>query len=160
MTGQRAQDDVERALQAARGGDCVVIAEETSSANLRWADNTLTTNGVQRSRSLTVIAIRSGGTGPAVGVVSRSGVRADLIPDLVAEAERTAADAPAAPDAQPLLRPGDGTAAGAAAAGRAGTIRPAAPGRRRSAGSPGCSATRSTLRDPASGGCTGSRSTR
>ncbi len=40
------QETVERALAAARSGDCVVIAEETSTANLRWAGNTLTTNGV------------------------------------------------------------------------------------------------------------------
>ncbi len=66
MTGQRAQDDVERALQASRS-DCIVIAEETSSANLRWADNTLTTNGVERSRRLTVIAISSGRLGRPSG---------------------------------------------------------------------------------------------
>jgi predicted Zn-dependent protease len=112
MTGQRAQDDVERALQASRS-DCIVIAEETSSANLRWADNTLTTNGVQRSRRLTVIAVSSGRPGPAVGVISRAGVRADQIPGLVAEAEQTAADGPPAPDAQPLLGPEAGPAAGA-----------------------------------------------
>jgi predicted Zn-dependent protease len=112
MTGHRAQDDVERALQAAGRGDCVVIAEETSSANLRWADNTLTTNGVQRSRRLTVIAISTGRQGPAVGVVSRAGVRPDQIPDLVAEAERTAADGSPAPDAQPLIGPGTGSPAG------------------------------------------------
>ena len=34
-----------------RCDDCVVIADETSSANLRWAGNTLTTNGVARSRA-------------------------------------------------------------------------------------------------------------
>jgi hypothetical protein len=38
-------ETVERALAVARG-DCVVIAEDTSTANLRWAGNTLTTNGV------------------------------------------------------------------------------------------------------------------
>jgi predicted Zn-dependent protease len=105
LTGQRAQDDVERALQAAGRGDCVVIAEETSSANLRWAGNTLTTNGIQRSRRLTVIAISSGKQGPGVGVISRAGVRPDQIQDLVAEAEQTAADASPAPDAQPLIGP-------------------------------------------------------
>ena len=51
------QEAVERALAASRSDDCVVIAEETSGANLRWAGNTLTTNGVSRSRQLTVIAI-------------------------------------------------------------------------------------------------------
>src|ERR1700733_732793 len=52
------QDTVEQALAAARtGGECVVIADESSTANLRWAGNTLTTNGVAATRSLTVIAI-------------------------------------------------------------------------------------------------------
>jgi predicted Zn-dependent protease len=125
MTGQRAQDDVERALQAARGSDCIVIAEETSSANLRWAGNTLTTNGVERSRRLTVIAVSSGQAGPAVGVVSRAGVRADQIPDLVAEAEQTAADGPPAPDAQPLLGPDTRSAAGAADAAASPDVGPA-----------------------------------
>ena len=124
MTGQRAQDDVERALQAAGRGDCVVIAEETSSANLRWAGNTLTTNGVQRSRRLTVIAISTGRPGPGVGVVSKAGVRPDQIQDLVAEAEQAAADASPAPDAQPLIGPDSQRPAGSkpeAAAAPAGT---------------------------------------
>ena len=69
------QETVERALAAVRGGECVAIAEETSTANLRWAGNTLTTNGVSRSRQLTVIAIDRRGDGAAVGVVSRAGVR-------------------------------------------------------------------------------------
>ena len=51
------QDTVERALAAARSDDCIVIADESSTANLRWAGNTLTTNGVSRSRQLTVIAV-------------------------------------------------------------------------------------------------------
>ncbi len=116
MTGQTPQEDVERALQAARSAGCIVIAEETSSVNLRWAGNTLTTNGAGRARRLTVIAVSSAESGPGVGVVSRAGVRADQIPDLVREAEQTAAAGPPAPDAQPLLGPdtGAGSAAGAA----------------------------------------------
>ena len=65
MTSDRvtAQDTVERALAAAKpGGDLIVIADEHSTVNLRWAGNTLTTNGVAGTRSLTVIAIdRRGG---------------------------------------------------------------------------------------------------
>ena len=75
--GYSPQRSVERALAAARCEDCVVIAEETSSANLRWAGNTLTTNGVSQSRRLTVIAVRRKGDEAAAGVVSRSGVRDD-----------------------------------------------------------------------------------
>ncbi len=71
----------------------MVIAEETSTANLRWAGNTLTTNGVSRSRQLTVIAVDRRGDGAAVGVVSRAGVGADQIEDVVREAEHAAAEA-------------------------------------------------------------------
>jgi predicted Zn-dependent protease len=110
MTGRGTapQEAVERALQASTSDDCVVIAEETSEANLRWAGNTLTTNGISRSRRLTVIAIRRDGAQARVGVVSRAGVRGDQIPDVVAEAERAAAEAAPAEDAQPLPgHPGD-----------------------------------------------------
>jgi predicted Zn-dependent protease len=99
------QDTVERALAAARpGGETVVIADETSTANLRWAGNTLTTNGVAASRSLTVISVdrRSDGTA-GVGTVSRSGVTPDQVEDLVREAEKAAAEASAAEDTTDLV---------------------------------------------------------
>ena len=101
------REAVERALAAARCDDCVVIADETSSANLRWAGNTLTTNGVSRSRQLTVVAISRAGTAARTGVVSRAGVRADQIEDVVRQAEKEAAEGSPAEDAQPLLAPGD-----------------------------------------------------
>ena len=66
------QEIVERALAAARCDDCIVIADETSTANLRWAANSLTTNGVSRSRRLTVIAItRRARLGIDVGLARR-----------------------------------------------------------------------------------------
>ena len=113
--GIRPQETVERALAAARCDDCVVIADETSSANLRWAGNTLTTNGVSRSRQLTVIAISRDGTAARTGVVSRAGVRGDQIEDVVRQAEKEAAEGSPAEDAQPLLGPGDGEAFGTGA---------------------------------------------
>ena len=106
------QETVERALAAAKSDDCVVIAEETSTANLRWAGNTLTTNGVAGSRQLTVIAIDRRADGAATGVVSRAGVRPDQIEDVVREAEhapnRTGARARACDspcwEVEPLVR--------------------------------------------------------
>jgi predicted Zn-dependent protease len=106
------QDAVERALQAATCDDCVVIADESSAANLRWAANSLTTNGVSRSRQLTVIAISRRGDGATVGVVSRAGVSADQIPGIVAEAEREAAAGSPAEDAQPLVTPAESRGSG------------------------------------------------
>ncbi len=127
MTGYRAGEPgysaprtVEQALAAARCDDCIVIAEETSSANLRWAGNTLTTNGVSQSRRLTVIAVWRRGDGAAAGVVSRSGVRDDQIEDVVRAAEKAAEQSSPADDAQPLLGPGSPEAFGASGAAHAG----------------------------------------
>jgi predicted Zn-dependent protease len=106
VTALSPQETVERALAAARGDDCVVIAEETSTANLRWAGNTLTTNGVSQSRQLTVIAIDRRADGAAVGIISRAGVRPDQVEEVVREAEREAADGPAAEDEAQLTGPG------------------------------------------------------
>jgi len=107
MTGALSpQETVERALTAAKSDDCVVIAEETSAANLRWAGNTLTTNGVSRSRQLTVIAIDRRGDSAATGVVSRAGVRAGQIEDVVREAEHAAAESTPAEDTGELIRTG------------------------------------------------------
>jgi len=107
VTAVPPQQAVERALAASRSDDCVVIAEENSAANLRWAGNTLTTNGVSSSRRLTVIAIDRRGDGAAAGVVSRAGVRADQIEEVVREAEHAAAAAVPAEDAAELVGPGD-----------------------------------------------------
>jgi predicted Zn-dependent protease len=102
-SGLSPQETVERALAAAKSDDCVVIAEENSAANLRWAGNTLTTNGVSRSRQLTVIAIDRRGDGASPGVVSRAGVRPDQIEDVVREAEHAAAEGTSAEDAAELV---------------------------------------------------------
>ncbi|MGI9193633.1 MAG: TldD/PmbA family protein, partial [Actinomycetota bacterium] len=64
-----AQDVVERALALSEADGCIVLAQETSDANLRWAANTLTTNGVTRGRQLTVIATVGGSEGTATGVM-------------------------------------------------------------------------------------------
>ncbi|MGW8366003.1 metallopeptidase TldD-related protein [Streptomyces wedmorensis] len=94
---------VERALELSRADGCVVIADEESSANLRWAGNALTTNGVTRGRTLTVIATVDGTQGTASGVVSRSAVTVDDLEPLVRAAEAAARAAGPAEDAQPLV---------------------------------------------------------
>ena len=103
----RPQEMVERALELSRSDDCVVIADETSTANLRFAGNTLTTNGVARSARLTVISI----AGSGVGVVSRAAVRDEQIADVVEAADAAARDAAPAEDARELAA-GDGGGAG------------------------------------------------
>ncbi|MFH8564177.1 metallopeptidase TldD-related protein [Streptomyces sp. NPDC017988] len=99
---------VERALELSSADGCVVIADEESTANLRWAGNALTTNGVTRGRTLTVIATVDGKEGTASGVVSRSAVTANDLEPLVRAAEEAARNAGPAEDAQPLVT---GTAA-------------------------------------------------
>ncbi|MFF0753883.1 metallopeptidase TldD-related protein [Streptomyces sp. NPDC004267] len=94
---------VERALELSRADGCVVIADEQSSANLRWAGNALTTNGVTRGRTLTVVATVDGAQGTASGVVSRSAVTAEDLEPLVRAAEEAARAAGPAEDAQPLV---------------------------------------------------------
>ncbi|MER6675661.1 metallopeptidase TldD-related protein [Streptomyces sp. NPDC000983] len=94
---------VERALELSRADGCVVIADEQSTANLRWAGNALTTNGVTRGRTLTVVATVDGKEGTASGVVSRSAVTADELEPLVRAAEAAARGAEPAEDAQPLV---------------------------------------------------------
>ncbi|MEW2490222.1 metallopeptidase TldD-related protein [Streptomyces sp. NPDC048411] len=94
---------VERALELSTADGCVVIADEESSANLRWAGNALTTNGVTRGRTLTVIATVDGAEGAASGVVSRSAVTAEDLEPLVRAAEAAARGAGPAEDAQPLI---------------------------------------------------------
>ncbi|MFJ6013669.1 metallopeptidase TldD-related protein [Streptomyces sp. NPDC092952] len=94
---------VERALELSTADGCVVIADEHSSANLRWAGNALTTNGVTRGRTLTVVATVDGAQGTASGVVSRAAVTADDLEPLVRAAEAAARGASPAEDAQPLV---------------------------------------------------------
>ena len=99
MSQVRPQELLERALDLARADACVVIGDELSDANLRWANNTLTTNGVTSRNQVTVIAIIDG----AVGVVSESGVTAESVETLVGAAEHTARTAPKAEDQRPLV---------------------------------------------------------
>ena len=88
---------VERALALSKADGCIVIASESSSVNLRWANNTLTTNGAGRDRTVAVISI----VGEAVGVRSASVV--DDLAALVRASEQAARDAGPAEDAGPLV---------------------------------------------------------
>jgi predicted Zn-dependent protease len=104
------QEVVERALAASRADGCVVIVEEVSQAEVRFANNTTTTNGVRRDRRVAVVSFKAvapdglvGFTRFAVGVASGSGeVEVDA---LVRASEIEAAAAPPADDATPLVEP-------------------------------------------------------
>jgi predicted Zn-dependent protease len=103
---------VERALARSTADGCVVIVNESSTANVRWANNTLTTNGVNADRTVTVISTIDGAKGTAASAVSRSGVDAATIDELVAASEHAARAAEAAEDARPLVTPEQAPAGG------------------------------------------------
>jgi predicted Zn-dependent protease len=104
-----AQEVVERALAASSADGQVAFVVESSEANLRWAGNSLTTNGSMRSRQVVVVSFVDGGAGMAAGTVSRSGT--PDVAELVAASEQAARDAGPAEDAVPLIAeppPGSG----------------------------------------------------
>jgi predicted Zn-dependent protease len=94
---------VERALEASRADNCIVIVEDSSEADLRFANNTVTTNGTRRDRNVSVIVFRETDGGTAVGAASSSGATDPT--ELVRRAEENAASAPEAEDAAPLVTP-------------------------------------------------------
>src|SRR3954463_13634276 len=98
------QEAVERALALSTADECIAIAGVSHSANVRWANNTLTTNGVVHSADLTVISIVHEGDTVRTASLSRTGVGDDEIADLVAASARAAKESPAASDAAPLAQ--------------------------------------------------------
>lgn len=96
------QDLVEHALAASRSTNCIVIARVSTSANLRWANNTLTTNGVMHGGTFTVIAFHERRDGIATGSVTGSATTKDQVSALVESADSAAQIATPAEDAQPL----------------------------------------------------------
>jgi predicted Zn-dependent protease len=71
----RPQDVVEKALAASTADGQVAFVVESTEANLRWATNSLTTNGAMRSRQVVVVSFVDGGAGMAAGTVARTGTR-------------------------------------------------------------------------------------
>ncbi|MGL5858523.1 MAG: metallopeptidase TldD-related protein [Angustibacter sp.] len=89
----------ERALAVATE-PCIVLVGVNGTVNLRWAANTLTTNGLTGSHDVTVVSMPGGNR---TASVSRSGVGAGDLAALVAEAEASARDAAPAQDAAELV---------------------------------------------------------
>ncbi|GAA4541694.1 metallopeptidase TldD-related protein [Pseudonocardia xishanensis] len=104
------QEIVERTLAAAGHlAGCVVIVTETSEAVVRWANSTMTTNGLSLSSAVTVVAFVDLPEGLAAGTVRLGELVADpaRLADLVAAAERSAREAGPAKDSAPLPEPVD-----------------------------------------------------
>ena len=97
------QDLVERALKASRSDNCVVTLHDSTSANLRWANNTLTTNGVMHGVTMNVISFVGAGQGTATGSVTGSASSLDQVEALVEAADAAARESTRAEDAAELV---------------------------------------------------------
>ncbi|MBO0855434.1 MAG: TldD/PmbA family protein [Nocardia sp.] len=97
---------VERVLAAARADETIVIVTDASEAALRWAGNSMTSNGATVLRSWAVVSIlRDGPRSARVGSVTSTSVDPGAIEAVVRRAEDAAAAAEPAADAMPLLDP-------------------------------------------------------
>ena len=99
-----AQSLVEHALSVSTADDCIVIVRDHTSANLRWANNTLTTNGVMHGLSVTVMSFIRSGEGVATGSVSGSATTQGQVDELVRAADAAARAGSPAEDANELVR--------------------------------------------------------
>jgi predicted Zn-dependent protease len=102
-----AQQVVDIALDAAArlGGaeDTIVLVGDRVATSLRWANNSMTTNGVSTARNTTVISIVRQGDRARVGTLTSAEVDPSAIEELVAASQAAAASAPEARDAARLL---------------------------------------------------------
>lgn len=94
---------VEVALESSTADSCVVVLSVSSTANLRWANNTLTTNGAMSRSSVTVISVIAGGTGAAAGVLTRAATTTAQVKALVAQSDAAARAAGSAEDAAEVV---------------------------------------------------------
>ncbi len=107
MSAATPQELVEHALKTSTSTDVIAIVTDSSSANLRWANNTLTTNGSMESGDVTIIAFADTPKGRASAAVTGTATGIEGVDALVQQADAAANKATAAPDAAPLLTPDD-----------------------------------------------------
>ncbi len=103
MTSPTPQELVEHALKASRSDQTVVLVHDSTSANLRWANNTLTTNGVMHDVSVTVVAFQGLAEGTATGSVTGSAASVEQVQRIVEAADAAAASSSPADDAAELV---------------------------------------------------------
>ncbi|MBF6331417.1 metallopeptidase TldD-related protein [Nocardia transvalensis] len=95
---------VERALAASRADEAIVIVTDAHEASLRWAGNSMTTNGSSVARDWAVVSVvRDGPRSARVGSVSSTSVDPGEIEAVVRASEQAAQAAAPARDAMPLL---------------------------------------------------------
>lgn len=97
---------VDRVLALSRADEAIVIVTDAHEASLRWAGNSMTTNGASVSRQWSVISIfRDGPRSARVGSIASTGVDPADIEPVVRASEDAARSAEPARDAMPLLDP-------------------------------------------------------
>ncbi|MEV4124337.1 metallopeptidase TldD-related protein [Nocardia sp. NPDC049707] len=97
---------VEQALALSHADEAMVIVTDAHEASLRWAGNSMTTNGSSISRDWAVISIfRDGPNSARVGSVGSTSVDPAEIEAVVRASETAARSAEPAKDAMPLLMP-------------------------------------------------------
>lgn len=94
---------LDEATKLGRADETMVLVTDKVEATLRWANNSMTTNGVSVSRTMTVISIIRKGASAFIGTVVSAEVDPRVIPGLVAASQDAAQGAPEAGDAAPLL---------------------------------------------------------
>src|SRR3954453_15482375 len=102
MTAPGPQELVEHALATTTSDGCVVLVHDSTSANLRWANNTLTTNGVMHDVSVTVVAFHGSGGGPSAGSLSPPPSAPEQVTRIVEQADAAARASSPAEDANDL----------------------------------------------------------
>jgi predicted Zn-dependent protease len=104
-----AQQVVDIVLAAAdrlgKADETIVLVTDRVDAALRWANNSMTTNGESVSRGTTVISVVRRGDTAHVGSVRSSEVDPSVLDHLVAASQDAALSAPEARDAAPPLPP-------------------------------------------------------
>ncbi len=95
------------ARRQGKADETIVLVTDRVEASLRWANNTMTTNGESTSRTTTVISIVRRGGRAHVGSMRSSAVAPAVLMDLVFASQHAAAAASSARDDAPAL-PGEG----------------------------------------------------
>ncbi len=95
------------AARLGKADETIVIVTDRSDAALRWANNSMTTNGASRQRKTTVISVVRRGDRGHVASLTSSEVDPLILPGLVAASQEAALSAPEARDSAPPLPAGD-----------------------------------------------------
>ncbi|MGH3446083.1 MAG: metallopeptidase TldD-related protein [Nocardioidaceae bacterium] len=103
MAATTPQALIDHALAVSTADHCIVVLRQSSSANLRWANNTLTTNGVMTACQLTIVSVVDGGRGMSSGVITQTATSTTQVAEMVSNAEQAAREATPAEDSADVI---------------------------------------------------------